>query len=200
MQRPNTTRYLPPQQRVDGKFAMQLRVKTQDYPRYNVSMDELSALQREYEGTFNSGLDFTQAVANRKALKADIRTVWLKMAFQAIDTFHNRTRCPDCKQTPITLTSYLEMNHQLPKAAYVAWKSLCKRMEAQVPEIVSSGDWMEYMGELRFIETWYWEDNVASLGCGRASWNGMLVPSPISFRGDGEKPVVKTPKIFSRMS
>lgn len=60
---------------------------------------------------------------------------------------------------------------------------------------------MEYLGELRFIEMWYWEDNVASLGCGRVSWNGMLVPSPISVPGgDGEKVVVKMPKIISRMS
>ena len=184
-----------------GGWELRDETKIPGHPLYDVSMSDLRALQREYEATFHSGLELSQAISNRKALKAEMRTIWQKMTHQAIETFHNRTRCLDCNQTPITSTSYFEMNHQLPRAAYAAWKKMCARMEAQRPEILTLEDWMEYLGELRFIEMWYWEDNVASLGCGRVSWNGMLVPSPVSdTSSNGEPAVVKVPKIFSRMS
>ncbi|OWP04412.1 hypothetical protein B2J93_4417 [Marssonina coronariae] len=163
------------------------------YSFYDVSMDELLTVQHSFGNTFRSKLPLRKAIKKRRAYKDSMRHIWQKMTYQAIQTFHHRTRCPKCDQTPLTSTSYFHMNHQLPRNAYTAWKALCARMQAQFPEILHPKDWLEYLGELRFIEMWYWEGNTASLSCGRMSWNGSLVESPAY--GPSEKAEIAVPKI-----
>ncbi|KAL2061156.1 hypothetical protein VTL71DRAFT_7429 [Oculimacula yallundae] len=147
----------------------------------------LLALQDEYGETFADGeFNCAEAAARRKALKEKMATVYAEMISISTKTFHTRTRCPICKQTPISI-NYFEMNHSLPIGAWTQWKDLEKRMWDQRPELLEQTDWHEFLGEMKTIENWYWEDNTASVECGRISWNGNVapisLPNPKGFGG-----------------
>ncbi|MAD85552.1 MAG: hypothetical protein CL912_21540 [Deltaproteobacteria bacterium] len=48
---------------------------------------------------------------------------------------------------------------------------------------------------------WYWEDNTASVECGRISWNGTFAPHPVaSPEEDGGLITVKTPPVHPQRS
>ncbi|MAD85551.1 MAG: hypothetical protein CL912_21535 [Deltaproteobacteria bacterium] len=120
---------------------------------YDITMIDLAALQVEYGETFaDEDVPAAEAFAQRKALKHEMGIEYHRMVTTAVNTFHARTRCPTCKQTPITI-DYFAMNHSLPKAAWVQWKELCKKMGEQKPEILDEKEWIEYLGEMK-VSSW----------------------------------------------
>ncbi|PVH79296.1 hypothetical protein DL98DRAFT_589533 [Cadophora sp. DSE1049] len=167
-----------------------------ELPIYDITMLTLAALQVEYGETFaDEDVPAAEAFAQRKALKHEMGIEYHRMVTTAVNTFHVRTRCPTCKQTPIAV-DYFAMNHSLPKGAWVQWRELCKKMEQQRQEILDEKEWIEFLGEMKTIEMWYWEDNTASVECGRVSWNGNFAPYPISSPEDnGGLIAVRTPSV-----
>ncbi|KAH7400306.1 hypothetical protein BKA64DRAFT_642462 [Cadophora sp. MPI-SDFR-AT-0126] len=141
-----------------------------ELPTYDTTMLTLASLQEEYGETFaDEDVPAAEAFAQRKALKHKMGIEYHRMVITAIKTFHLRTRCPNCKQTPITI-DYFAMNHSLPKRAWT-------------------------------IEMWYWEDNTASVECGRVSWNGSFAPDPVwSPEENGGMIAVKTPLVQPPLS
>ena len=120
-----------------------------ELPAYDITMIYLAALQVEYGETFaDEDVSAAEAFAQRRALKHEMGIEYHRMVTTAVNTFHARTRCATCKQTPITI-DYFAMNHSLPKAAWVQWKELCKRMAEQRPEILDEKEWIEYLGEMK---------------------------------------------------
>ncbi|KAK0099282.1 hypothetical protein ONS95_006350 [Cadophora gregata] len=165
-----------------------------EVPDYDITMLALAALQVDYGETFaDLDVPVAEAFAQRKALKHEMGIEYHRMVTTAIKAFHSRTRCPNCKQTPITI-DYFAMNHSMPKGAWAQWRQLCKKMEQQRPEILDEQEWIEFLGEMKTIEMWYWEDNTASVECGRVSWNGNFAPDPLlDLEDDGSLIPVKTP-------
>ncbi|KAH7327483.1 hypothetical protein BKA65DRAFT_555037 [Rhexocercosporidium sp. MPI-PUGE-AT-0058] len=185
MDRPERTVYTPPPQR----FSSVESISSKSTAKYDIDepisydssvLPSLISLQSEYAKTFaDDSPTAAEAFIKRKLLKQDMAIDYRQMVAAATNTFHARTRCPTCKQTPITV-DYFETNHSLPKGAWIRWRDLYKKMGEQRPEILYRKDWTEFLGEMKTIEMWYWEDNTASVECGRVSWNGNFAPYPIS--------------------
>ncbi|KAH6693324.1 hypothetical protein BKA61DRAFT_683848 [Leptodontidium sp. MPI-SDFR-AT-0119] len=198
MDRPDQALYTPPGRRSDSDESISLAADTEYDTKYDnaepviydiIILPSLISLQADYAETFaDDSLTTAEAFTKRKALKQEMTFEYGEMVTTAIDTFHGRTRCPTCKQTPITV-NYLEMNHSLPKGAWIQWRDLCKKMMEHRPEILDGKDWIEFLGEMKTIEMWYWEDNTASVECGRVSWNGNIAPHPISMPEENEDSV-----------
>ncbi|KAG4444163.1 hypothetical protein IFR05_000392 [Cadophora sp. M221] len=185
MERPRQVFYTPPGRRSSINKPISPPADTEYDTSEPVDYDvivspSLISLQAGYAETFaDDSLTMAEAFTKRKALKQEMAFEYEQIITTAINTFHDRTRCPICKQTPISI-NYLEMSHSLPKGAWIQWRDLCKKMMQQRPEVLDGKDWIEFLGEMKTIELWYWEDNTASVECGRVSWNGNIAPYPVS--------------------
>ncbi|CZT44401.1 uncharacterized protein RSE6_04563 [Rhynchosporium secalis] len=202
MHRPSQNHRTSPPERSDPKEDKSLKLKPEyplDEPGYydTAISPSLQALRDECEKTF-ADIDYTsvEAATQYRTLKKKMAVEYLDMITTAIETFHARTRCTRCKQTPISL-QYWEMNHSLPRGAWYHWKDLNTRMMEQRPELLEEADWIEFIGKMRWIEMWYLEGNTASVECGITSWNGTM--APVSLPGPDEsadQTAVTVPKFY----